>query len=777
MLDPSHGIWANTATSSLTFPKKLKFKQLLQPVTICFNHELIPHVKAQNDHDLYFTQGYITAYHRLWQMDFQARYVAGRLSEIIGPKALSIDRLQRRKGLPRAAKTLLQNANETLLIKKILIAYTAGVNAYINSLNYRTLPLEYKLLNFRPEPWSPYKTALIGIQLIDQLTSYDAAIENTNAFHLLGKEQFNLLFPEYLKGSEPLIPPGTRWHFKVATPPTPSPIPTPTIENVSPHHYNEAYGSNGWAISGKRTATGNTILANDLHFKPSLPSPWYLMHLTSPNMKVTGATVVGLPNIIIGFNEKIAWGATNAMTTVRDWYHIEFADQERKEYYYDQQLLKTQTIHEVIKIKGKAPFHDTFIYTHLGPIVYDNSFPSKARQRKNLAMKWIGHQPNKEILTFYLLNRAQNYQDFQTAFQHYITPGQQTIFASINDNIAVQLMGRYPIKWKEQGKFVMQGNRSSYQWQGMIPFEHNPKLVNPPAGYVSAANQRPTDLSYPYYYYGHLYQHYRHRYLKSRLKNLPNASIEDMKALQNDIYSLKAKESLPTLLPYLRELSLTPAENEAYQLLKRWNLHNDVEQLAPTIFATWVEQIQRQLWKSLREESVALPIPVFYTTLHLIKHHPHALHDYLIEHDTVKSLIQDTFMTTIKILSEWKEKHQSPYRWGDAHETPLPHLLQLPSLGVKNTQIGGNIDTLNANTRQIGTSIRMLVELKKNRKSKAWMIYPGGQPGNPVHPCYTQFLKKWEKGEYITLDLKTTPDDLLLTATLQPASNKNNFSS
>ena len=768
-LDPFRGVWQNAETQAINLPNSLSLPGLKACVTIRFDKHLIPHITAQNDADLYFAQGYITAFHRLWQMDFQTYAAAGRIAEIVGLKALEFDRFQRRKGNLYAADNALAQIKKDNTLYNVVQAYVAGVNAYIHSLSYKDFPLEYKLLDYQPEHWTPLKVALMMVQMIDDLCGNNESIENTNALHHLGKEKFDFLFPAYFEKAEPVIPENTPWQFKPITTQSPPPLPIPQqLNQIEKTQGNRASGSNNWAVSGKKTVTGTPYLANDPHLVMQLPSIWYGMHLKSPTVNVFGGTIPGLPAIAVGFNESVAWGLTNAARNVKNWHVVDFKDETRREYHYDNLLLKSQFVTEEIKIRGSESFYDTVIYTHWGPVVYDAQFPGQEEQT-NLAMKWLGHHPGQELLTFHLLNRTKHFEAFEQALQYYYVPSQNFAFATTNNDIAMYVAGRTPVQWKDQGRFIMPGNTAAYEWQGFVPENHSPKILNPTIGYVSSANERSTDKHYPYHYHHYAEEHYRNRRANQVLKKLDAIDEKAMMQLQNDSYNLAAKEGLPLLLKHVDTDQLNEAQKIAYQTLISWDYHNEVDLLAPSIFQAWQDQLHAKLWKSLQDTPWPVPTPCFYRTIEILKYHPDSPHLDLGHYTTIGDLVHAAFVAGVQKLEAWQAMHQKPYRWGDYRQVFINHLANISAFGLNNLQISGGTHILNANEGNQGASMRLVVALET--KPKGWFIYPGGQSGNPGSPHYTSFVESWRQGQYIpiTIDDSETHEDNTCTITLQPA--------
>ena len=453
-LNPYSGVWQNETDEAIS--GDITIPELQDKVTVHYDAQLIPHVFAQNELDLYRAQGYLTAKHRLWQMEFQTYAAAGRLSEIIGEGALNYDRQERRRGMGYGAEQALLKMNEDKRTSAITEAYADGVNSYINQLDSKSLPVEYKLLDYKPEAWTQKKTALLLMYMTKMLAGGDEDMENTNALRLFGKERFDLLFPDFFDITDPIIPKETDWSF-IDVPQTPTPNSEPVLDSIAEtiDKPDPNYGSNNWAVSGEKSATGHPILANDPHLGLNLPSIWFIMQLSTPNHNAFGATLPGALAVISGFNQYISWGETNATRDVIDWYKIEFND-DRTQYKFDDQWRDVSVRVEDIKIKGKETYKDSVLYTHHGPVVYDKNFKSD-QERAGYAMKWVGHIGGNNQKTFLDLNKSKNYTDYVEALSNYTAPAQNFVFASTEGDIAIWIQGLLPNKWEGQGKFVMDG--------------------------------------------------------------------------------------------------------------------------------------------------------------------------------------------------------------------------------------------------------------------------------------------------------------------------------
>ncbi|MFC4722950.1 penicillin acylase family protein [Geojedonia litorea] len=769
-LSPSHGVWQNETNEEIEGTPQIA--GLSNEVKVHYDDQLIPHIFAQNDLDLYRAQGYITAKHRLWQMEFQTYAAGGRLSEIIGEKALDYDRSQRRKGMVFGAENALKKMEEDPEIVSFLEAYSAGVNAYINQLEEKNFPVEYKLLDYKPEQWTAKKTALLLMYMTDMLCGGDSDLEYSNALREFGKERFDFLYPDFFDVNDPVIPKETDWSF-IDVPITEIPqsqLPLDSIaETMEKPHPNN--GSNNWAVGPQKSYSGHPILANDPHLGLNLPSIWFVMQLATPKHNSYGATLPGALGVISGFNQHIAWGETNATRDVKDWYKIEFKDENRTQYKYNSEWRTTTLRIEEIKIKGKKTFLDSVIYTHHGPVSYDHTFKGNG-QKEGYAMKWIGHIGGNNQRTFIDLNNAKNYDDYLKALQHWVAPAQNFVFASNQGDIALWVQGLFPNKWQGQGKFLMDGSKPENDWQSFIPKKFNAHTKNPERGFVSSANQHPVDQSYPYYVFNDGYEMYRNRIINDFFNSKSTFSIEDFKALQNNNFNLKASELLPYIFDHLDTSVLSTDELAVLETIKAWDFNSDPEKLAPSIWSAWWQELFYLVWDEYKDRDIALDYPFAYQTIYMLKNYPDDPFMDLIdtpEKENANNLFLISFKNAVAHLKEW-ESNNGNYTYVKYKGTRVGHLLQaLPAFSRFNLPIGGDGSTVNAATNDHGPSWRMIVEMSS--PPKALGIYPGGQSGNPGSKYYDNFIDRWADGDYFeALFLQDSNDNkgVIATQTLTP---------
>jgi len=756
LLSPQEGIWQNAESVNHNFSADLKFDALEGNASVYLDDRLVPHVFVENENDAYFIQGYLHATFRLWQMELQTLAAAGRASEVVGDIALNHDREFRRLGMVYGAENSLKEMEQDPRIKAECDAYTAGVNAYIKSLTQATLPLEYKLLGYYPEEWSNLKSALFLKYMSYDLASHEDDFEMTNAKNYFSPDQFRLLYPLFEDSVDPVIPRGTIFKapgVHVAAPPTADSLYF-SKNDVTAEEYvkaDKSNGSNNWAVSGSKTASGYPILCNDPHLGLNLPSLWYEIQISTPEYNAYGVSFPGAPGVIIGFNDSCAFGFTNGGRDVRDYYEIKFKDDSRKEYWFDSTWLPTRFRYERIKIAGKPDLIDTVAYTVFGPVMYDKAWGGKrSSSGKNYAVRWKAHDSSDELLMFYLLNRAHNYQDYTNAVVNLHTPGQNVVFADKSGEIALRAQGEFPAKWRGQGDFIMPGQDSSYMWQAMIPMDETPLQYNPERGFVSSANQYPADTTYPYYL-GRDYPTARGLIINRRLHEMNNITIEMMQQMQTDNFNVFGQMMTPVFLNHISTEALTSNARKYLDDLKKWDYRNDYNSRGATVFFHTWQYFQDTVYA---DEFKNAPQPI-------MKPLDFTLAEAVLR-DTAYVFLDDISTPEVETLSTMvtsalnaaaeecnKLEMTSKMEWGRFKDTRITHLLKLDPLSRLHIPIGGGEHVINAAKPTHGPSWRMIVSLEP--QTKAYGVYPGGQSGNPGSKYYDLFVDQWAAGKYFPL--------------------------
>lgn len=728
-------------------------------VKVSFDSRNVPHIFAGSAKDMYMAQGYTVATDRLWQMDFLSYSAAGRLSEILGGNLVTYDRKQRRMGLLQAARKSLEVMEKDPMTKEALDAYTAGVNKFIDGLSYKSLPFEYKLLDYKPEPWTNLKSALILKFMGDQLSGFEEDYFMTQMKLALGNKQFKLLFPDYnyytstiapQAGMQTLKPDSSAYcdyiNYSFLTT-FPSIWTASNMQKAGQRQ--PAYASNCWAISAKKSASGKPILCNDPHLSLTLPAIWYEVQLSNGNNNVYGVSIPGTPGVIIGFNNDIAWGVTNGTTDVKDWYKLKIKN-DYSAYEFNNEWLKPTMTLETIKVKGGKTITDTCYSTIHGPIVADNFYNLGMPERQNYALRWTVLEPSNEFSAFLQLNNAKDYKDFENALRGYKSPVQNFTFAGRNGDIAMRHQGLLYKKFPGEGKFFLDGTKKEHYYDSAVAFEQLPSEYNPESGFVYSANNRPQQKDNNNYLTGR-YAETRANGIKNTLEQAKQFTVEDMQKMQLDNTNQVAKAMLPIMLKNLRAAGINDKRVEA---LSGWNCQYTLTDTLAPFFEKWLWDVKTFTWDELASYPFFFRSPDDYVLLQLMTFDS-ANQVFDRVNSTQKETAKDIIAASYKKISEQMNNGKTE-AWGKVHTPSLVHLSQQTSLSRMNIQAPGYSEALNAITTipgqatGWGPSWRMIVEM--GDKPQAWGIYAGGQSGNPGSKDYDAFVNDWLTGKYYKLN-------------------------
>lgn len=764
-LSPQHGFWKNAEKIDANFDVSIVANELLGNVDVYMDDRLVPHIFADHDQDAYFVQGFLHAKFRLWQMDFETRVASGRLSEIAGADKLPIDRMFRRLGMVYGAEKTEANINETNPNMKATVdAYTAGVNAYIKQLDPADLPFEFKLMNYAPEDWTPKKTYLFLMFMSYDLTGRSASVDlqMTNTRDYLGYDLFDKLYTNHQDSLDPIIPKGTLYEKPSIVPVKPLNADSAYLHKTNSLAFNTVEmpeapdknnGSNNWAVAGSKTKSGRPILCSDPHLGLNLPSLWYEIQITTPTHSTYGASFPGSPAVIIGFNDSLAWGVTNAGRDVFDYYEIKFKDSTQNVYWFNGAWKATTKRTELIKVKDSLDVVEDIAMTHWGPTMFDAHYQNTQSNGRNLAVQWTAHNLSTGVETFYLLNRAKNYDDYLQAISLWTCPGQNFVLATKSGDIAIKQQGSFVARWERQGDFIMPGEDTSFQWQGMIPNSENPMIKNPERGFVSSANQKSTDINYSYYLgAASAFPLYRGISVNMHLNNRFQITPEDMQILQTDNYNVFAATARPALMKYIQVDKLSTDAKRMVTEMTNWDLYNTVNSKGITCFKVVWDSVEQAVWgDELSGSSIPLLKPEAFVLLdQMLKDTNWSIADDIRTKNIVESLKTQVTLgvekATEKLLALEKE---NKLEWALFKATRVLHLTKTSALSRMNLPIGGGVNIINATTENHGPSWRMVVHLTD--EIEAYGLYPGGQSGNPGSPYYDTFVNYWAEGKYYRL--------------------------
>jgi penicillin G amidase len=747
----------------------LSVKGLAAAVKVTRDGHGVPAIEAATLPDLFFAQGYVTAQDRLWQMDVMRRFAAGELSEILGEDTLRIDREQRILGLRAAARKSLQMASPR--DRGYFDAYALGVNAFIRD-HPRSLPIEFRILKYQPSPWLAEDSIVIANQMVKDLNYYTFgdALEREKILAKLGPELASDL---YVNRS---------WHDR---PPTVmredlndqnqsdsddednsddgpdnsvtqhrSP-PAPIWAQRAPEAVN---GSNNWVVSGVHTVTGKPLLSNDMHLGHQMPNLWYEAHLKSGNLDVAGVTLPGMLYVIVGHNQRIAWGFTNVGPTVADAYIENFNAHGAYQTPQGWQLPEHRA--EVIRVKGKPDVNLDVKITRHGPIITD-ILPGETRQ---LALRWTLYDGLH--MPFFDVNAAQGWEEFRKAFAQLDAPGQNVVYADVDGNIGYQTTGHVPIRAAGDGSLPVNGADDSHEWTGYIPFDKLPKIYNPPSGVIATANGRITPDGFPYSISTSWEAPWRTERIFHVLESGRKFAASDMLALQNDIHSendLFAAERFVYAIDHAAKPSARA--RQAADLMRNWDGRMLASLAAPTIAVRSARELTRLLLEphlgsaaaDLNQQEMTLSWKSYHWQMQTVWLQNILLHQ-------PKRWLPENYRNYDELISAAVEaavdERVSPHdlaswHWGSINAVDIEHpvlgkipLLRRWSAPGVNEQSGSGY-TVKAVTAHHGPSERFIANLAELDQSTLNTVT--GQGGNFLSPYYLDQWKAWYEGSTFTL--------------------------
>ncbi|UFJ41433.1 penicillin acylase family protein [Brevibacillus humidisoli] len=707
----------------------------------------VPHIEADNLHDLYLAQGYITAQDRLFQMDLSRRQASGRLSEVVGEKAVERDKFFRTMGLRRAAEASLPAYSAEA--RQVLEWYAEGVNAYMKeAIAENKLPVEFWLLGYQPEPWSPIDSLTIGKYMAYDLGGHweGQAFRYYLLQHFPAEKAFDL-FPSYPEDA-PVIVQIAQQH--------PIDIADHLAVAVIPNEWN---GSNNWVLSGKKTVSGKPLLANDPHLGLGMPAIWYESHLMAPDMDVSGVIFAGVPGIIVGHNQHIAWGVTNVGPDVQDLYIEKRNPEQPDQFLYMGRWETAEVVREDIAVKGGATIPYEVTITRHGPLL--SEFAHDHKEETALALKWTALEPSTELEAVLMMNRAKNWEEFKQALQYFHTPAQNFVFASVDGTIAYRANGLIPIRKAGDGSVPVPGWTDEYEWSGYIPWDELPTVVNPESGLIATANNKVIDDSYPYHITNTWAQPHRQNRILEVLASKDTFTAEEMKQLQLDKRNMQAKQLLPPLLAELEKQSgLRELDREAIAILKQWEYEDAPDLAAPLVFNLWMIQIADTLFADQIDPELD---DLFEGKTGIVDR---LLTDsfqgspgpWIREKGGIGNVALQSFQRTIDKIVELQGDDPASWNWGEYHtvtfEHPLAAVKPLDLLfNLKAVAIGGSKVTVgmagwDGQTGEVehGGVWRTVVDLSDLTQS--YNVIGPGQSGHRLSPWYDDQIDDWTEGNY-----------------------------
>jgi penicillin amidase len=771
-LDPLHGVWAAAGGAEPAGWETVALPGLEAPVRVAFDDRGVPHIFASTSEDAARALGYVVARDRLFQIEMRWRTAAGRMAELAGEAALGFDRYVRRLGLAWSAERAFAALDPDSPEAREIAAYAQGVNAWIDGLGPRDVPLEYRLLGAKPSRWEPvYSIYLLKLMGWDLTYGMTTDLRRRRLEALVGSEAAAALSPVNSPIQQPIQPNGStepRFDFvPIAPPGEPDLLALERVDGLAAafrpvlddraSRPEPVLGSHNWAVAPERTAAGRALLAGDPHLSLTLPAIWYEAHLVVPGeLDVYGVTIPSAPFVMIGFNRHVAWSFTNTGADVIDYYEEELDDrQSPSRYLVDGEWRPLEVRLEHYRgHDGKLLATDTLYATHRGPLI--------SYEEEPLSMGWTVLAEAGDRIGLWHAARAESVEEWLTAMEAWKAPAQNMIVADRQGTIAIRSTGIYPIHPDGSGLEIRDGRFSAEDWLGFWPLERYPSAVDPRQRYLASANQQPIDPQVDPTYLGADWPDpWRAMRINALLSSDSAVTPDAMRRYQTDPGNARADFFLPFFLAAAARRAepgtIDEEAVEAASLLAEWDLRYTKENRRAVLFEYAMRELTDRTWDELLRpaaegRSARRVYTPSSTVLASLMHDPQSVwwddrrtEDVLEDRDAI--LVASLAAALGRARRELGAPDGPAWRWDEVRHTNIYHLLELPALSALDLPIQGGPGTLNPSSGDgtHGASWRMVVEL--GPEISAWSIYPGGQSGHPLSSRYTDRIDRWVAGE------------------------------
>ncbi|QOT78239.1 penicillin acylase family protein [Cupriavidus basilensis] len=794
-------VWYRQASQPQT-AGTLKLPGLRESVSIVRDRHAVPHIKAANAQDAYFALGFVHAQDRLWQLQMSKRIVSGRLAEILGPSALDTDRFLRTLGVRRNAEAILaQSSAET---RAMLQAYADGVNAYIDGRK-GPLPPEFLILHTQPERWEPADTlAWQTMMAWDLGGNWTQETLRMRLAQVLPVSRINELLAPY-PGERPLR---TMDYGNLYRHLAPLATAMARVEQQAPAGYVEGMGSNNWVVSGAHTRSGKPLLANDPHLGLQAPALWYFAQMQAPGLDVTGATLPGMPAVVLGHNQRIAWGFTNTAPDVQDLYIERLQPGSTQRYQTPDGWAEFVTRTETIHVKGAPDVTLNVRETRHGPVISDVAEPvataaAPLGAQYVVAFQWTAlRADDRTVQAGLALNRATDWASFLAAMRDFHSPQQNIVYADVDGNIGFIAPGRVPLRRADndlKGLAPAPGWDARYDWSGFIPFEQLPRSFNPPEGVIATANQKIVEDDYPYFLTSEWTVPYRYQRIRTLIDATERHTMDSFGAIQKDTLSLAVRDALPLLLasPIASDPALPERERALIASLRKWDGDMQPRLSEPLVATAWLRELSRVLF----EDKVGDPLfnrlweqrNVQQPMLNVLRN-PRGQGAFWCDDSTTPATescddaIAKAWRLAIADLDRRYGDKPERWRWGQAHAARSEHkpFGKQPYLaGLFNVKVpsGGDTYTVNVGRHNLrdeaapfesvhAASLRAIYDLSDLAESR--FMDSTGQSGNVTSTHYRDWTDKWAAVQYITMapGRRAPGNEAFDTLVLQPAGKR-----
>ena len=711
----------------------------------------VPHIRAQSIADALFAQGYVTAQDRLWQMDLSRRKAEGTLSEIFGDRTLRMDIESHTLDFAGVAERALaeMSPDEHCLLS----AYARGINVFIES-HRDHLPLEFMLMRYQPQPWREVDSVAVALNLSTSLSqTWQSDLMREHIAAKLGKELFSDAFPDHSALDMPVadVPastppaPKTAANLGMGTEVFPDNLPVEALF-PAPLESTSGIGSNNWVVSGSHAKSGKPLLANDPHLGHSIPSIWYMIHLKAPELNVTGVTMPGLPLVIIGHNEHIAWGMTNTGPDVQDLYIESFNLRDPNKYLHNGQWVNADVRNETIKVRRQRDYHFTVMVTRHGPVISHDG-------DRDLALQWTLLSPHAVRIPFLHIDQAKNWQEFTAALRDFNVPMQNCVYADEEGNIGYYAAGLVPIRKQGNGAIPVPGSTDDYDWNGFVPFEALPHALNPPSGMIATANGRIVPDNYPYFITSRWEAPFRTARIFQLLRAGGPFTSSDMLKIQTDIMSLEDAWLAKQLLAAAgKQPPASPDAQFALGVMKDWDGVARADSAATLVLEVTRRALLTRILKSKLGDDYSLyrwPMSTIFLQnvleQNLTRWLPPGDSDFHV------TLMRSLDEGTRQIPSLVHSQDHAAWKWGETIPLTFHHPLSAASpllgrlLDVGPFPQAGTATTVKATSPASGPSMRMVVDFSDLDQSMQNITL--GESGQVFSPFYRDQFSAWYNGQ------------------------------
>ncbi|GAB4475597.1 MAG: penicillin acylase family protein [Burkholderiaceae bacterium] len=758
---------------------------LAAPVSIVRDAHAVPDIRAETEADALFALGYVHAQDRLWQIDFNRRIAQGRVAEILGPAAVDTDRFLRTLGVHRVAQSIVANLDAET--RALLDAYAAGVNAYL-ATRTEALPPEFFLLRApAPEPWTAADSVAWSLMMAWDLSrTYLNELARLRLATRLTRAEIDEFRPPYPGDAPPAVADYVELYRVLglarggATAVIEQAARLAAAHPVAGFGEGEGIGSNNWVVAGSRTASGKPLLANDPHLGLTVPSVWYFARLRAPGLDVFGATLPGVPYVVLGRNTRVAWGFTNTGSDVQDLYLERINPADPDEYQTPDGYARFATRTEVIRVRGAEDVRLVVRATRHGPVIsgalaaVDRALP-RGEARYVLALRWAALEPaDATMRALRAMNRARDAREFERALRDWQLVQQNIVFADVEGRIGMIAPGRIPVRRPDNdlmGLAPSPGWEARYDWDGWLPYEALPRVIDPPAGYIVTANHKITPPGYAAYLTFEWFLPYRARRIGELIESRPKHTPRSFRRIQADVVSLAARDLLAAMAKVEPQ---SAAARIALERLRAWDGSMGVDAPEPVLLHAWLRRLRSRIFDddlgALAQDFVASS-ELVQVTLDVLAGRTRA-RDWCDDvatarRETCDELAAEALEEAIRELAH-DGRDLLALRWGDFHQAVLEHrpLSNVPVVRdwvELAAPVPGDSYTINVgqlllrgdrpfSTRH-AASLRAIFDL--SNAGDAW-IFATGQLGHPLSPQYGALLPAWRDAEQLPLQWTAT---------------------